>query len=381
MAVPVESTSPVISRASSPTFEDHDQDGSETTIVPISTEGTSHSSVAAAAARKLIIPEGRVSVLQKIFHFIKIISAVALFAVGIAALICLQFGIVVSTPSLILMIAIMLVSFVIVIMAIQDSTPSQVARRMKQQIQQFSQENIRLHTEVNTLQAANAELTEQIDQLRQLHTKLSDFGNRLETHTGDFRDLISEFKTSLDDFKTVGSRVETMLSPFERLAQSLQQTFSQESVQHMIASVTALRTSLDGLKDLIKDNTNVLEQLKADAKLREEHIQFLEQRKQELEAACSALTASIADLRASTTNLQAVESRITSSVSHDGDRIETSTATTTTAASPQDSGSQQQGGDQTDGGSQEGGQVGTNERATSGGKVTGYDEQGFPIQE
>ncbi|MEF9497096.1 hypothetical protein [Chlamydia sp. 04-14] len=375
MAAPIETANPIISGTSS-TFEDQ----GDTTIIPIPTEGPTPSTAAVAAARKLVIPEGRVSVLQKIFHFIKIISAVALFAVGIAALICLQFGIVVSTPSLILMIAIMLVSFVIVIMAIQDSTPSQVARRMKQQIQQFGQENARLHTEVDTLQATNAELTEQIEQLRQLHTRLSDFGDRLETHTGDFRDLIADFKTSLEDFKSVGGRVEDMLSPFEKLAQSLQDTFSQEAVQQMITTVTALRTSLDSFKSLIEENKVILEQLKTDAARREEQIRFLEQRKMELEAACSAITSSISDLRASTTSLQAVESRITSSMGQDGERVETSTATTTTA-SPQESSSQGQGGDQTDGGNQEGGQGRTSQRGLGSSNVTNYDEQGFPIQD
>ncbi|WP_375793445.1 hypothetical protein O1W69_04940 [Chlamydia sp. 12-01] len=378
MAVPIENTVPVLT-CNLPDTENH----GETMIKPISSTGTpSPSSAAIATAKKLVIPEGKVSILQRIFHFIKIIAAVALFAVGIAALICLQFGIVVSTPSLILMIAIMLVSFVVVIMAIQDSTPSQVARRMKQQIEQFDQENTRLHNEVDTLKATNAELTEQIEQLKQLHAKLSDFGNRLETHTGDFRTLVSEFKTSLDDFKSVGSKVETMLSPFEKLATSLQETFSTESIQQLVTTVTALRATLDGLNDLVKENTVILEQLKTDAKLREEHIQFLEKRKQELEAACSVLTASIADLRVSTTNLQAVEGRITSSIDQEGERVEIlSIDTTATSLSSQDSSSRGQGGDRTDSGSQEDGQGGASQQGLGGSNITGYDEQGFPIRE
>lgn len=122
MTSPVESaTSTVLLSNSLSTSEGYGADKSA--VIPIATQLPSPSSPEVATAKKLVIPEVKVSVLQRIFHLIKIISAVSLFAVGIAALICLQFGVAVSTLSLVLMIAIMLVSFVIVIMVIQDSTP------------------------------------------------------------------------------------------------------------------------------------------------------------------------------------------------------------------------------------------------------------------
>ncbi|AAP05293.1 inclusion membrane protein IncA [Chlamydia caviae] len=343
MTVSTDNTSPVISRASSPTFGDHGKDFDNNKIIPISIEAPT-SSAAAVGAKTAIEPEGRSPLLQRICYLVKIIAAIALFVVGIAALVCLYLGSVISTPSLILMLAIMLVSFVIVITAIRDGTPSQVVRHMKQQIQQFGEENTRLHTAVENLKAVNVELSEQINQLKQLHTRLSDFGDRLEANTGDFTALIADFQLSLEEFKSVGTKVETMLSPFEKLAQSLKETFSQEAVQAMMSSVTELRTNLNALKELITENKTVIEQLKADAQLREEQVRFLEKRKQELEEACSTLSHSIATLQESTTllkdsttNLHAVESRLIGVMVQDG--AESSTveeASQDDSAQPQD---------------------------------------------
>ncbi|WP_435890388.1 hypothetical protein [Chlamydia buteonis] len=308
-------TGPMLLSNSLSNPEGHVED--ERTVIPIATQSPSPSSPADATAKKLVIPEVRVSILQRIFHLIKIIAAVSLFAVGIAALICLQFGVAVSTLSLVLMIAIMLVSFVIVIMVIQDSTPSQVTRRMKQQLHQFSQENTRLHQEVDILVSANIELTNQISELKQLHEKLSDFGNKLETCTGEFDELILEFKVNLETFKSVGTRVETMISPFERLAVSLTEIFSKDAVKNIIDAVSALRLEMGILKKHIDESRDVLQQLQSDAQLREQYLLYLEQRKQELESVCLTLSASIEQLRSSTSNLQAVESRIVSAVGED----------------------------------------------------------------
>ncbi|QEM73895.1 hypothetical protein DZK34_02845 [Chlamydia abortus] len=350
----------------------------EHTVVPMATQLPSPSLPAVTPAQKLVIPEVRVSLLQRIFHLIKIISAVSLLAVGIAALICLQFGVAVSTLSLVLMIAIMLVSFVIVIMVIQDSTPSQVARRMKQQLHQFSQENTRLHQEVNTLASANIELTRQIAELKQLHEQLSDFGNKLETCTGEFDDLISEFKVNLEAFKSLGNRVETIVSPFERLAASLSEVFSKEAVKNMVDAVSALRLEMGTLKTHVDETRAVLQQLQSDARLREQHLLYLEQRKEELESICSTLSASIEQLRSSTSNLQAVESRIVSAVNEDTRRASlASTAVTEHADIPRDPSRDPRGG--------RGGQSSPSVpllaiRSTSGRRgVVNYDEQGFPI--
>ncbi|BAE81230.1 inclusion membrane protein [Chlamydia felis Fe/C-56] len=312
MSAPVENPSPMLSQV--PDIRSGEREIQErntgTTLVP------GHSQTTTTLAKRTPVSE-KGTFLQRALHFMKIISAVALLAVGIAALICLQFGVVVSTSSLILMIAILLVSFIVVIIAIQGSLPSQIARQMKQQVQQLGQENDRLHAEVDTLQQANVELSEQITQLQHLHTKLSDFGDKLETHTGDFRDLIVDFKNSLEGFKSIGDKIENFISPFEKLAKSLHDTFSKEGVQELVVSVGALRDSLGNFKGLIEENKLILAQMKEDAERRKTQIRFLESRKQELEQVCSTLTASIASLRTSTENLKNVEGRITNSIAND----------------------------------------------------------------
>ncbi|AFS24552.1 IncA family protein [Chlamydia psittaci] len=383
MTSPVESaTSTVLLSNSLSTSEGYGADKSA--VIPIATQLPSPSSPEVATAKKLVIPEVKVSVLQRIFHLIKIISAVSLFAVGIAALICLQFGVAVSTLSLVLMIAIMLVSFVIVIMVIQDSTPSQVARRMKQQLHQFSQENTRLHQEVDTLVSANRDLANQISELTQLHEQLSDFGNKLETCTGEFDELISEFKVNLEAFKSVGTRVETIISPFERLAESLTGVFSKDAVKNMMDAVSALRVEMGTLKQHVEESRTVLQQLQSDAQLREQHLLYLEQRKQELEAVCSTLSASIEQLRSSTSNLQAVESRIVSAVSEDTRRASL-TSTTETADADQGALRDPSGGRYGGWGAQNSYRLSpsvTMSRLEQRGRRTiGTDDQGFPIYE
>ncbi|AFS20685.1 MULTISPECIES: IncA family protein [Chlamydia] len=381
MTSPVESaTSTVLLSNSLSTSEGYGADKSA--VIPIATQLPSPSSPEVATAKKLVIPEVKVSVLQRIFHLIKIISAVSLFAVGIAALICLQFGVAVSTLSLVLMIAIMLVSFVIVIMVIQDSTPSQVARRMKQQLHQFSQENTRLHQEVDTLVSANRDLANQISELTQLHEKLSDFGNKLETCTGEFDELISEFKVNLEAFKSVGTRVETIISPFERLAESLTGVFSKDAVKNMVDAVSALRVEMETLKQHVEESRAVLQQLQSDAQLREQHLLYLEQRKQELEAVCSTLSASIEQLRSSTSNLQAVESRIVSAVSEDTRRASlTSTTETADQGALRDPSGDRYGGWGAQSSYRLSPSVTMSRLEQRGRRIIGTDDQGFPIYE
>ncbi|WP_348664100.1 hypothetical protein [Chlamydia vaughanii] len=285
-------------------------------IVPIpETSGTGISTPVKSVAKQVALPPLEVSIWQKIMHILKIASALALLVVGTAAVLCLICGAPVPISGAVVMLIILLIAFVIVLLAIQDSTPSRIAKHMQQQINRFEEENTRLHDEVSNLQIVNGDLKARLSQLEELQSKLNDFGNKMEAHTGDLQSLVSEFREGLTEFKDVGSKVRDLVDPFEKLAEALRVTLSQEGIQELANTITALRQESNELKKVVADARFVLADIKREIASKEECIQLLENQKVALEEACAKLKTSIGSLQITTANLVAAEQRLTQSVS------------------------------------------------------------------
>lgn len=241
-----------------------------------------------------------VSTLQKVVHTLKVIASVILFLSGITALACWSFGVVSAILPAVVLLVIMVVSYAIVILSIRDSFPAKTAREIQKQVEHFQEENVRfglensrLHEEVETLLETNRDLTQQVQLLSNLQTQLHLFGSRLAVHTGDFRDLIDDFKLNLGDFKDFGGKITETVASFDQMLASLRGILSQEGVQEITASVSSLRLQTIELESIVSSAQETLNAVKEETEKKKEQVKFLEQKQQELEAACERLSATI----------------------------------------------------------------------------------------
>ncbi|EPP35296.1 incA family protein [Chlamydia ibidis] len=240
--------------------------------------------------------EMKLSTLEKVLRVAQITALLTLLGLGILAIGCACSCVALPIGAAVTMISIMLLSFVIVLLALGSSSSAAIYRKMQTGLQVLHRENVRLNTEISSLQNTNNELKSQLDQLKLLHSTLESFGNKLETHTGDFGDLVRNFQEEVERFKTIGDKVDDTLQPFLRLAESMRATFSQESVTALTNTVAELRGQLSLL-------TTVLNNMREQAEQQRKELDFLSIKKLELEE-------SVKDLKGTITSLKKVEASL-----------------------------------------------------------------------